>query len=198
MKRFLAFALALTVAIPALAAAETSSWTIDPAHSSSQFSVRHLVISTVRGQFGKTIGTIKLDEKDLTRSSVEATVDVNTIDTRVAARDADLRSPNFFDTARYPTMTFKSNKVEKAGEDKLKVSGDLTIHGTTRPTVWDVTYSPQTKGMMGEMRRGFAAGIRINRKEFGLIYSKAIEAGPVVGDEVTITIDAEAIKDQPK
>jgi polyisoprenoid-binding protein YceI len=95
-------------------------------------------------------------------------------------------------------MTFKSNKVEKAGEDKLKVSGDLTIHGTTRPTVWDVTYSPQTKGMMGETRRGFAAGTRINRKEFGLIYSKAIEAGPVVGDEVTITIDAEAIKDQPK
>jgi polyisoprenoid-binding protein YceI len=200
MKRFLAFAfaLALTAAIPALAAAETSNWTIDPAHSSSQFSVRHLVISTVRGQFGKTIGTIKLDEKDLARSSVEATVDVNTIDTRVAARDADLKSPNFFDAARYPTMTFKSNKVEKAGEDKLKVSGDLTIHGTTRPTVWDVTYSPQTKGMMGETRRGFAAGTRINRKEFGLIYSKAIEAGPVVGDEVTITIDAEAIKDQPK
>ena len=198
MKRFLAFALALTAAIPALAAAETSNWSIDPAHSSSQFSVKHLVISTVRGQFGKTTGTIKLDEKDMTRSSVEATVDVNTIDTRVAARDADLKSPNFFDAARYPSMTFKSNKVEKAGDDKLKVSGDLTIRGTTRPTVWDLTYSLQTKGMMGETRRGFAATTKINRKDFGLSYSKAIEAGPVVGDEVAITIDAEAIKDQPK
>ena len=198
MKRFLAFALALTAAIPALAAAETSNWSIDPAHSSSQFSVKHLVISTVRGQFGKTTGTIKLDEKDMTRSSVEATVDVNTIDTRVAARDADLKSPNFFDAARYPSMTFKSNKVEKAGDDKLKVSGDLTIRGTTRPTVWDLTYSLQTKGMIGETRRGFAATTKINRKDFGLSYSKAIEAGPVVGDEVAITIDAEAIKDQPK
>ncbi len=198
MKRFLAFALTLTVAIPALAAAETSSWTIDPAHSSSQFSVRHLVISTVRGQFGKTTGTVKLDEKDMTRSSVEAAVDVNTIDTRVAARDADLKSPNFFDAARYSTMTFKSNKVEKAGDDKLRVSGDLTIHGTTRPTIWEVTYSPKTKGMMGETRRGFAASTRINRRDFGLSYSKAIEAGPVVGDEVAITIDAEAIEDHPK
>ncbi len=196
MNRLLA--LALAAALPALAAAETSNWTFDPAHSSAQFSVKHLVISTVRGQFGKTTGALKLDEQDITRSSVEATVDVTTIDTRVAARDADLRSRNFFDAANYPTMTFRSTKAEKAGDDRLKVSGDLTIRGTTKPVVWDVTYSPPTKGMMGETRRGFAASTKINRKDFGLAYSKMIEAGPVVGDEVAITVDAEAIKDKPK
>ena len=197
MKRFLA--LALTAILPTLAAAEATSWTIDPAHTSSQFSVKHLVISTVRGQFGKTTGVLRLDEKDLTKSAVEAVVDVTTIDTRVADRDTDLKSPNFFDAAKYPTMTFKSTKVEKAGKGKLKVKGDLTIKETTKPVVLDVTYTPAAiTGMKGESRRGFSATTKINRKDFGLNWSKVVEAGPVVGDEVTITIDAEAIKDQTK
>lgn len=197
MKRFLA--LALTAVLPALAAAETSNWTIDPAHTNSQFSVKHLVISTVRGQFGKTTGALRLDEKDLTKSAVEATIDVTTIDTRVADRDTHLKSPDFFDAAKYPTMTFKSTKVEKAGDDKLKVTGDLTLKGTTKPVVLDVSYSPTAiTGMKGESRRGFSATTKISRKDFGLNWSKVVEAGPVVGDEVTIVIDAETIKEQAK
>jgi len=197
MKRFLALALAAT--IPCLAAAEASSWTIDPAHSSTQFSVRHLVISTVRGQFGKTTGTLRLDEKDLSKSAVEATIDVSSIDTRVADRDTHLKSPDFFDAAKYPTMTFKSTKVAKAGAGKLKVTGDLTLKGNTKPVVLDVSYTPAAiTGMHGESRRGFSATTKINRKDFGLNWSKVVEAGPVVGDEVTIVVDAEAIKDQPK
>ncbi len=197
MKRFLA--LALTAVLPALAAAETSNWTIDPAHTNSQFSVKHLVIYTVRGQFGKTTGALRLDEKDLTKSAVEATIDVTTIDTRVADRDTHLKSPDFFDAAKYPTMTFKSTKVEKAGDDKLKVTGDLTLKGTTKPVILDVSYSPTAiTGMKGESRRGFSATTKISRKDFGLSWSKVVEAGPVVGDEVTIVIDAETIKEQAK
>ena len=197
MKRFLV--LALTAVLPALAAAETSNWTIDPAHSNSQFSVKHLVISTVRGQFGKTTGALRLDEKDLTKSAVEATIDVTTIDTRVADRDTHLKSPDFFDAAKYPTMTFKSTKVEKAGDDKLKVTGDLTLKGTTKPVVLEVSYSPTAvTGMRGELRLGFSATTKINRKDFGLSWSKVVEAGPVVGDEVTIVIDAETVKEQAK
>ena len=192
MKRLLA----LAAALPLVALAETTTWKIDPAHTDSSFAVKHLVVSTVRGHFGKTTGTIALDEADLTKSSVQATVDTTTIDTRVADRDADLKSANFFDVAKYPEMTFKSTKVDKAGEGKLKVTGDLTIKGTTRPVTFDVTYSQPVKGMKGEKRLGFSATTRINRREFGLNYSKAIEAGPVVGDNVDLTLDVEAVKAQ--
>jgi polyisoprenoid-binding protein YceI len=194
MKRL--FVLALAAVLPALAAAETSTWSIDPSHSATQFSVKHLVISTVRGQFGKTTGTIKLDEKDLAKSSVEAAVDTTTIDTREPKRDGHLKSPDFFDSAKYPTMTFKSTKVEKAGENELKVTGDLTLKGTTKPVVFDVTYSPKAiTGMGGETRRAFTGTTKINRKDFGLNWSKAVEAGPVVADEVSVTVDLEAVKE---
>jgi polyisoprenoid-binding protein YceI len=183
--------------LPLAALAETTTWKIDPAHSDSSFAVKHLVVSTVRGHFGKTTGTFHLDEKDLTKSSAEATVDTTTIDTRVPDRDADLRSPNFFDVAKYPEMTFKSTQVKKAGDGKLKVTGDLTIKGTTKPVVFDVSYSPPVKGMKGEERRGFSATTRINRRDFGLNWSKMIEAGPVVSDNVDLTLDVEAVKAQP-
>lgn len=187
--------LLILAAGPLLDAGEMSTWAIDPAHSSTEFTARHLVISTLRGMFGRTTGTIRLDERDLTRSSVEAKVDVSTVDTRVAERDADLKSQNFFDVARYPTITFKSTRVEKAGENRLKVTGNLTMKGTTRPVVFDVTYSPMAvTGARGETRRGFSGTLQVNRKDFGLSYSKAVEAGPVVGDEITITVDAEAVK----
>jgi polyisoprenoid-binding protein YceI len=191
-------ALALAAALPAAALAEPGTWNIDPAHSGSHFAVKHLVISTVRGDFGKTAGTVRLDEKDITRSSVEATIDVTTIDTRVADRDTHLKSPDFFDAANHPSITFKSRKVEKAGADKLKVAGDLTIKGTTRPVVLNVTYTRPVTGMGGETRRAFTAATRINRKDYGLAWSKTVEAGPVVGDMVDVTIDVEAVKDQPK
>ncbi|HTP24976.1 MAG TPA: YceI family protein, partial [Anaeromyxobacteraceae bacterium] len=197
------FALSIVGALPVLAAAEPGIWNIDPVHTSSQFSVKHLVISTVRGQFGKTTGRLKLDEQDIAKSSVEAVVDVNTIDTRVADRDKHLKSPDFFDVANYPTMAFRSSKVVKAGEGRLKVGGDLTIRGTTRPVTFDVAYSPRAVGgMMGEIRRGFTATANINRRDFGLRWSKTVNASstmdPVVGDEVAIVIDAEAVKEDPK
>jgi len=195
MRRFSAMAVA--AALPLAALAETTTWNIDPAHSDASFAVKHLVVSTVRGHFGKTTGTIQIDEKDPAKSSVQAAVDTTTIDTRVADRDADLKSPNFFDVAKYPEMTFKSTKVEKAGKGKLKVTGDLTIKETTKPVTWDVTYSQPVKGMKGEDRRGYSATTRINRREFGLNWSKTIEAGPVVADNVDITIDAEAVKVPP-
>jgi polyisoprenoid-binding protein YceI len=117
----------------------------------------------------------------------------------VADRDAHLKSPDFFDAAKYPTITFKSTKVTKAGKDKLKIAGDLTLHGVTKPVTLDVsTTGAEVKGMFGETRRGFSATTRISRKEFGLTWNKVVEAGPAVGDEVTIALEIEAVKDQPK
>jgi polyisoprenoid-binding protein YceI len=141
---------------------------------------------------------VQLDDADPTKSTVEATIDVNSLDTHVADRDAHLKSPDFFDTAKFPTVTFKSTKVAKAGKDALKVTGDLTLHGVTRPVTLDVKTSPEVKGMFGETRRAFAATTKISRKDFGLTWNKLVEAGPAVGDEVVITLDLEVVKDQPK
>jgi polyisoprenoid-binding protein YceI len=128
--------LAAILSLPAAAA--TSTWQIDPQHSSAQFSVRHMAISTVRGAFSKVTGTIVLDDKDITKSTVDVTIDVSSVDTREPARDNDLRSDRFFDAAHYPTMTFKSRKVEQLAPGKLKVTGDLTIRGTTKEVVLEV------------------------------------------------------------
>jgi polyisoprenoid-binding protein YceI len=191
--RRLAAALA-TVLAPALALAEVATWNIDTAHTEAGFSVRHLVISTVKGSFGKTTGKVVLDDQDVTRSSVEATIDVATVDTRIQKRDDDLRSPNFFDVAKFPTMTFKSTRVEKAG-DGLRVTGDLTMKGVTRSVTLDVAGpTPPIKDPWGNLRRGISAHTRLNRKDFGLTYGAAVEAGPVVGDEVNVEINAELVK----
>jgi polyisoprenoid-binding protein YceI len=191
MKRIAPVA-ALLLASPALALAST--WNLDPAHTHAAFTVRHLVISNVRGEFGKVAGTIALDEGDIARSKVEATIDVASIDTRQPKRDDDLRSPNFFDVAKFPSITFKSTRVEKAGDGRLKVMGDLTIHGVTRAVTLDVAATPEIKDPWGNTRRGFSAATRISRKDFGMTWAKAIDAGPVVGDEVAIEIEAEAVK----
>jgi polyisoprenoid-binding protein YceI len=197
MKRIAAL-LALTLA-PAAALAETSSWSLDPAHTQSMFTVRHMVVSNVRGQFEKTSGTVVLDEQDVTRSTVEASIDVNSINTRVPDRDKHLKSPDFFDAANNPTITFKSTRVEKAGEGKLKVTGDLTIRGTTRPVVLEVeTPATAVKDPWGNLRRGFSATTKVSRKEFGLLWNKMVEAGPVVGDEVKIELEGELVKPAPK
>jgi polyisoprenoid-binding protein YceI len=189
MKRL---AVLLALAAPALAAAEVGTWSIDPNHTNSTFAVRHLVISTVRGEFGKTSGTVSIDDKDVTKSSVEATIDTATVNTRVEDRDKDLKSPNFFDVEKFPTITFKSTKVQRAGEGQLKVTGDLTIKGVTKPVVLEVAGPTKPiKDPWGNERRGFSAITKINRQDFGLTYSKVIEAGPVVGDKVTIQIDGE-------
>lgn len=192
MKRLALAALAL-VALPALA--QTSTWNVDPSHTHAAFTVRHLVISNVRGEFGKTTGTLTLDEGDVTRSKVEATIDVASVNTREPKRDEHLKSPDFFDVAKFPTMTFKSTKVEKAGAGKLKVTGDLTLRGVTKPVVLDVEGpTAEIKDPRGNARRGVSATATINRKDFGVAWSKLIEAGPVVGDEVKIEIEAELVK----
>ncbi len=189
---------ALLSLVPTLALAAGSSWSVDASHSQVGFAVKHLVISNVRGEFGAYQGKLVLDESDVTRSTVDATIDVNSVNTKVADRDAHLKGPDFFDVAKYPSITFKSTKVAKAGKDRLKVTGDLTLRGVTKPVVLDVSTSPEVKGMYGETRRAFAATTRISRKDYGLTWNKLVEAGPAVGDEVTIALDLEIVKDQPK
>jgi len=195
MKRTARIAAVLALAVPAMAFAGTSTWNVDPAHSHAGFAVKHLVISTVRGEFGKTSGVLVLDDQDVTKSTVEASIDVSTIDTQVPDRDTHLKSPDFFDVAKYPTITFKSTKVEKAGEGKLKVMGNLTMRGVTKAVTLDVTGpTGEIKDPWGNVKRGAAATTRLNRKDFGLNWTKMIEAGPVVGDEVAIELDLELTK----
>ena len=189
--------LALAVLLlPSLALAEAATWNIDPSHTQATFTVRHMVISNVKGEFQSTKGVVKIDDKDLAKSMVDVTIDAASIHTREDKRDAHLRSPDFFDVERYPTITFKSTKVEKAGGDRYKVTGDLTMHGVTKPVVLDAALTPQVKGMMGEVRRGAQATTRVNRQDYGLKWNKTIEAGPLVGDDVAIEINAELIKAQ--
>jgi len=187
-------AIAVTLAAPVLAQADT--WQIDPMHTSVEFTVRHMMISNVKGTFEKTSGTITVEGSDPTTAKIDAVIDASSINTRVERRDADLKSPDFLDVAKYPTITFKSTKVEAAGEGKWKVTGNLTLHGVTKPVVLDVesTGAP-IHDPMGNTRAGASATTKINRKDFGLTYNKTLESGGVmVGDEVSITIDVEAIK----
>jgi len=180
--------------LPSLVRAAT--WDLDPAHSSVQFSVRHLMVSTVRGAFGKVAGTVAVDEQDLTHSKIQATIDAASIDTRIEKRDAHLKSPDFLDVAKYPTITFVSKKIERVAPDHFKVTGDLTLHGVTREATLDVEGpTPEMKDPWGKTRAGAQATTTINRKDFGLTWNQALEAGGVaVGDEVKITIDVEATK----
>src|SRR5271166_7186661 len=178
---------AIAFTAPALAQAKT--WKIDPNHSAAQFSVRHMGISTVRGAFTKVSGTVTYDPADPSKTSIDVSIDASSVDTRVEMRDNDLRSPNFFDVAKYPTLTFKSKRVEAAGPGKLKVTGDLTIHGVTKEIVLDVDGpSAPVTDAKGNSHMGASASTKINRKDFG------VSGNPnAVGDEITITIDAELI-----
>jgi polyisoprenoid-binding protein YceI len=189
-----AVVIAMIVALPVLACADT--WQIDPMHTSVEFTVRHMMISNIKGVFEKTSGTVTVEGSDPTSAKIDATIDASSIDTRVDRRDADLKSPNFLDVAKYPTITFKSTKVEAAGEGKWKVTGDLTLHGVTKSVVLDVESSgAPIKDPFGNTRAGASATTKINRKDFGLTYNKALETGGVmVGDDVAISIDVEAIK----
>jgi polyisoprenoid-binding protein YceI len=189
----------LAAALSLPAGATTSEWRIDPQHSSAQFSVRHMAISTVRGAFSKVNGTILLDDKDLSKSTVNVTIDVSTVDTREPDRDNDLRSDKFFDVAHFPTMTFKSKKVEQLATGKLKVTGDLTIRGTTKEVVLDVEGpTAPVKDPWGNVRAAATATSKVNRQDFGVKWNATLDnGGVVVGDEVNITIDAEMIKQAP-
>ena len=186
--------IAAVLALPAVGAA--SNWQIDPAHSAAQFSVRHLAISTVRGGFSSVKGTVVIDEQDITKSTVNVTIDVSTVDTREPNRDKDLRSDKFFDVEHYPTMIFKSKKVEQVSVGKLKVTGDLTIRGTTKEVVLDVDGpTAPVKDPWGNTRAAVSATTKINRQDFGVKWNATLDGGGVVvGDEVSITIDAEMVK----
>ncbi|HYO65636.1 MAG TPA: YceI family protein [Archangium sp.] len=186
---------ALVLASPSLAFA--AEFVIDSAHSAANFSVKHMMVSNVRGSFSKVSGTANIDEKDITRSTVEAVIDATTINTNEPKRDEHLRNADFFDTAKYPTITFKSTKVEQAGQN-LKVTGDLTMHGVTKPVVLDVEgFTTEAKDPWGNTKRGGVATTKVNRKDFGLGWNKALETGGVVvGEEVSITLDLELNKKQ--
>jgi polyisoprenoid-binding protein YceI len=190
---FTVSAIVLLASLSALA--QTSTWNIDPAHSTAQFTVRHLGISNVTGNFTKVAGSVVLNEKEIAQSQVSASIDVSSVDTRVEARDKDLRSPNFFDVEKYPTIEFKSKRVVSSG-GRLQVIGDLTIHGTTHEVTLDVDGpSAELTDPWGNSRRGISAATTINRKDFSLVYNNLLKTGEaVIGDNVKIQIDAEMVK----
>jgi len=176
------------------APARASVWEVDSAHSSTEFSVKHMMVSSAKGRFDKVTGTLNLDDKNPTKSTIELTIDANTIDTHEPKRDAHLKSPDFFDTAKFPTITFKSTKIEKAGKGKYKVTGDLTMHGVTKPVTLAVDGpTAPLKNPFGSTSSGASATGKINRKDWGLTWNKPLEAagGVLVGDEVTINVDLE-------
>ena len=186
--------LALT-ALPLIG--EPITYIIDPAHSAVQFSVRHMMVSNTRGEFGKFEGSIVYDSKNPAASKVEATIDVVSVNTREPKRDADLKGAEFFDVAKYPVLTFKSKSVSQSGE-KLLVKGDLTIRNVTKEVLLTVEGpTPEVKDQRGRVKIGALATTKVNRKEFGLMYNQLVETGGVVvGDEVTITLDIEATRKQ--
>ena len=189
--RLLAPAVSFLVLSPALALAST--WDVDPAHSTVEFSVRHVMVTTVKGQFQKVTGTVVLDEKDATKSTVEASIETASIDTREAKRDAHLKSADFFDAAKFPALTFKSTKIEKAGKGKFKVTGDLAMHGVTKPVVLMVEGpSASIKDPYGRTVKGVMATGKLDRKDWGMSWNKALDSGGfVVSDEVKLDINAE-------
>jgi polyisoprenoid-binding protein YceI len=178
-----------------LAVASRNTWEIDTAHTAAEFSVRHLMITTVKGRFPAVTGAIVLDEHDLRDSVVEVTINAASIDTRNDQRDAHLRSADFFDAEKFPLITFHSTRVEPLEEGHLRVTGDLTIHGHTRPVVLDVTSEGRIIDPWGGERVGFSATTKIDRRDFGLTWNVAIEGGGItVGHDVKIALEVEAIR----
>jgi len=186
----------LAVAGLSLLSAQENSWRIDPLHSLAQFSVRHMMISTVRGQFGGIKGSIQYDPKNPTASTVEATIDCTSINTGEPKRDNDLKGEEFFDVKKYPVMKFRSKRVEVAGPGRLKVTGDLTINAITRQVVLDLDGPTEPiKDTQGRQKIGASATTKISRKDFGILYNPVLETGGVaVSDEVAITLDIELIR----
>lgn len=175
------------------------TWVIDASHSTITFSVRHLMISKVRGRFSRFDGTVDFDEQNPTNSKVQVTIDASSIDTRDERRDGHLMSPDFLDVANYPTLTFVSKRVEMIDESHGRIIGDLTIRGVTREVTLDVEYNGQSKSPWGTISAGFSATTKINRKDWGLTWNVALETGGVlVGEEVTIEIEIEIVKQVPQ
>lgn len=174
------------------------AWTIDAAHTRVGFAVRHMMISTVHGQFEQVSGTVNFDEAQPSRSTVDVQIEAASLNTRDEKRDGHLRSPDFFDVANHPYLTFKSTRVEVVDETHGRITGDLTIRGLTRPVVLETEYNGLVKSPWGTYSAGFTATAKVNRKDWNLNWNVALEAGGVlVGDIVTITIELEIVK-QPE
>jgi polyisoprenoid-binding protein YceI len=176
-----------------------TQWQIDPAHSAAHFSVRHMMISNVRGEFSKLSGNIALDSADLTRSTVEVSMETASISTREPQRDEHLRSADFFDVANHPAIIFRSKQITAAGPEHFKLTGNLTIRGVSKEVTFEVEGpTPAVKDPWGNMRAGVTATAKINRKDFGLVWNTLVEGvGVMVGDEVSITIEAELVQQIP-
>ena len=193
MKKFLALTLATLLSSTCWAA----DYQIDSTHSSVTFKVKHLAISSVPGRFGDLSGTFSFYPAKIEASKAQATLSVSSINTMDAKRDDHLKGPDFFDASKYPSITFKTNKVDKVSDAAFKAHGDLTIHGVTKPVTLDVTYGGSAKDPWGKERAAFEARTVINRKDFGLTWNKTIETGGlVVGDDVHITLEIEGVKAQ--
>lgn len=189
MKRPLV-ALLTSLALTGAAHAETETWKIDPAHSAAQFAVRHMSISTVRGAFTKLAGTVEYDPADVSKTMLDVTIDVDSVDTRVEARDRDLRSEKYFDAQKFPSIKFKSKHTEKAGAGKLKIAGDLSIHGVTKEVMLDVEGPTEAmKDAKGTLHMGASATTFLKRSDYGMTNGQ-----PLVGDEISITLDVELVK----
>ena len=191
MIKILALTTMGALGIPANASATT--WELDPAHSGVEFSVRHMMVSTVKGRFEKVKGTVELDDKDVTKSNVEVTIDLSSVNTNEPKRDGHLKSPDFFDVVKFPTATFKSTKVQKAGKNKLKVTGDLRLHGVTKTVVLEVEGPTDAfKTPFGTTVRGVHATAKIDRKDFEIGWNKVLDNGGVlVGNEVSLELNTE-------
>lgn len=177
-------------AIPA-----TTTWTVDASHTNAEFAVKHLMISTVRGRFADVSGTVTTAGEDLATARVDVSLAVASIDTRNEQRDGHLKSADFFNAEQYPTITFRSNRVERVSGESFRLVGDLTIRGVTREVALDVTAEGSTRDPWGGERLGFSAVARVNRKDFGLEWNMALETGGVVvGDEVRLSLDVELVK----
>ena len=194
--RLLLLALSIALIFSPFLRAQEANWRIDPLHSGAHFSVRHMMISAVRGEFTGITGSVTYDPANPTRDAVEASIDCSTVNTGVAKRDTQLKSADFFDIAHYPTMKFKSKRVEKGGDGKLKVTGDLTINATTQEVVLDVEGpTASIRDPRGNEKVGLAASAQISRKRFGITWNEVMESGGVaVADEVSISLDLELIK----
>lgn len=174
---------------------KTTNWTLDTAHSGITFSVRHMVVAKVRGRFAEWSGTLELDEADLSRSRVEVEIDARSVDTGNAQRDEHLRSADFLDVQQFPSLRFASQRVEVVGDDRLRVIGQLTLHGVTREATLDVERGGSAKDPWGNQRAGFAARLCIQRSDFGLTWNQALETGGLlVADRIDIELDVQAVQ----
>jgi polyisoprenoid-binding protein YceI len=192
----IASALAAVLVLGVSASALASDWDVDSSHSRVGFGVKHMMVSTVHGTFGKYAGTIGLDDSDITKSTAHLEIDATSITTGNDKRDEHLKSPDFFDVAHFPKIVFDSTKIEKVGSDGLNLTGNLTIKNVTKPVVLVVSgLSGEVKDPWGGVRRGATAQAKINRKDFGLVWNKGLETGGVlVGDDVTIELEVELTK----